>query len=153
MPACVQALAVVHEASGYPANWPGDPAHWLAPSGTLHAWVATGAVPISGHVVLRQPSFRTASPAAAEVSRLFVVPAARRQGIASALLSTTMQWAADNELDLVLEVAHELSAARTLYERAGFALIATKAADWTAPDGHPVLLHQFAWSRPIDSSG
>jgi GNAT superfamily N-acetyltransferase len=150
MPACIASLAVVHEVSGYPTNWPADPARWLTPSGTLHAWVTTGALPISGHVVVRQPSFHIAGSAAAEVSRLYVVPSVRRRGVAFALLSTTMKWAADNELDLGLEVTDGLTAARALYERAGFALIATKPADWTSPDGRPVLLHHYAWTRSID---
>jgi GNAT superfamily N-acetyltransferase len=77
---CVEALRAVHRASGYPANWPADPAQWLRPSHILQAWVATtDDTPIAGHVILRQTP---ATERSAEVSRLFVVPAARRQGVA-----------------------------------------------------------------------
>src|SRR5579875_1359301 len=47
---CVQALAAVHQTSGYPANWPADPAGWLTPGGMAGAWVATTAAePVAGH--------------------------------------------------------------------------------------------------------
>jgi GNAT superfamily N-acetyltransferase len=144
---CVRVLATVHQASGYPTNWPPDPARWLAPSGIARAWVATtNELPIAGHVLVRQIPASAAGDRTAEVSRLFVVPAARRQGIALALLQETIHWAATNELDLVLEVTDHLRAARALYERAGFGVVDTKRADWTTPDGQPVTLHRYAWN-------
>jgi ribosomal protein S18 acetylase RimI-like enzyme len=142
---CVEALRTVYQASGYPTNWPADPARWLRPSRTLRAWVAaTGDTPVAGHVILRQPP---AGERSAEVSRLFAVPAARRQGVASALLETAMRSAAANELDLFLDVTDHLRAARALYQRAGFRLVSTAQADWTTPGGRPVTLHRYAWSR------
>jgi GNAT superfamily N-acetyltransferase len=139
---------MVHPTSGYPTNWPADPARWLTPSGILHARVATtNVLPIAGHVMLRQLPASATGERTAEVGRLFVVPAARRQGIALALLQKTIGWASTNELDLVLEVTDHLRGAQVLYERAGFRRINTKRAAWTAPDGQPVTLHQYAWSR------
>jgi hypothetical protein len=77
---CAEALWSVHQASGYPTNWPTDPARWLQPSRTFRAWVAaTDDVPV-----------------------------------------------------------------------AGFRLVSTTQADWAAPDGHPVTLHRYAWSRHYD---
>ncbi len=91
---CVQALAAGHETGGYPANWPADPARWLTPDGIACAWVATtAAVPVAGHLVLRRPDADLAGGPAAEVSRLFVAPAARRQGVARALLDQAIDWA------------------------------------------------------------
>jgi GNAT superfamily N-acetyltransferase len=149
---CVQALASVHQTSSYPTNWPADPARWLTPPRTLHAWVATtNEMPIAGHVVLRQLLASATGKRTAEVSRLFVIPAAQRQGIALTLLQETIHWAAANQLDLMLEVADHLRAARAVYERAGFRLIDTKRADWTTPDGQPVTLHQYAWSCEIEN--
>jgi ribosomal protein S18 acetylase RimI-like enzyme len=134
---CVAALRTVHQASGYPANWPADPGQWLRPSRTLRAWVAaTDDIPVAGHVILRQPP---AGISSAEVSRLFVVPAARRQGVAAALLETAMGAAAENGLGLFLEVTDHLRAARSLYERAGFRLVSMAPAGWTTPDGRPGL--------------
>jgi ribosomal protein S18 acetylase RimI-like enzyme len=152
---CVEVLAEVHRASGYPVNWPDDPAGWITPAGMTCAWVAsTDAVPVAGHLVLRQVADRPAGQPAAEVSRLFVAPAARRQGVAQALLGQAMQWAAANEQDLVLEVTDHLKAARALYDRAGFRRLGTKLADWTTPGGQPVVLHQYRWSSlPKERSG
>jgi GNAT superfamily N-acetyltransferase len=148
---CVRVLAGVRETSGYPANWPADPARWLTPDGIAGAWVATtAAVPVAGHLVLRQPADGWPGEPAAEVSRLFVAPAARRQGVAQALLATAIGWATPHRLDLVLEVTDELRAARALYERAGFQLTGTTMADWTTPAGQPVTLHRYV--RPYRSS-
>ena len=127
---CVETLRAVYQASGYPTNWPADPARWLRPSRTLQAWVAaTDDMPIAGHVILRQP------------------PAGERS--ASALLEAAMRSAAANDLDLFLDVTDHLRAARALYERAGFRLASTAQADWTTPDGRPVTLHRYAWSRSL----
>jgi ribosomal protein S18 acetylase RimI-like enzyme len=140
---CVEALAVVHRTSGYPANWPADPARWLTPSGIVQAWIATtGELPVAGHLLLRQLPSRVV-----EVSRLYVVPAARRQGAGLALLGKAIEWAVANERDLVLEVTDHLQAARALYEQAGFRLVSTGRADWTTPDGQPVTLHRYVLSR------
>jgi GNAT superfamily N-acetyltransferase len=144
---CVEALGAVHAGSGYPTNWPADPARWLTPSGMLRAWIAaTSELPVAGHVVVRQSPATAAARPAAEISRLFVAPAARRQGMARALLQTAIDWAAANERDLVLEVTDHLRAARALYERTGFHLAGTHRADWTTPDGQPVTLHNYVWS-------
>jgi GNAT superfamily N-acetyltransferase len=135
----------VFETSGYPTNWPNDPAGWLRPPGILRAWVAAAEkIPVAGHVILMQalPGERSA-----EVSRLFVAPAARRQGVASELLETVMRTAAANDLDLFLDVTDQLRDARALYQRVGFHLVSTTEADWTTPDGGPVTLHRYAWSR------
>lgn len=147
---CVQALAAVHRTSGYPTNWPVDPSRWLTPPGTIEAWTAgANEMPIAGHVVLRQLPDHPTGDGAVEVSRLFVNPEARRQGIARALLQKAMNWAAANERDLTLEVTDHLRAAIALYERLGFRLAGTKRADWTTPDGQPVTLHQYIRSREI----
>ena len=142
---CVEALRVVYGTGGYPANWPADPAQWLRPPRILRAWVAaTEDVPVAGHVILMQPLTGERS---AEVSRLFVVPAARRRGVASVLLETVMGAAAANDLDLFLDVTDHLRDARAVYQRVGFRLMSTTEADWTTPDGGPVTLHRYAWKR------
>jgi len=143
--ACVAALRGVYETSGYPTNWPADPPGWLRPTGILRAWVATtGDIPVAGHVILMRP---LAGERSAEVSRLFVVPAARRLGVGSALLEAVMGEADANGLDLFLDVTDHLRDARALYQRVGFRLMSTTVADWTAPDGGPVTLHRYAWRR------
>jgi ribosomal protein S18 acetylase RimI-like enzyme len=145
---CVEILAQVYQTSGYPTNWPADPAGWLTPPGTVAAWVATSDdAPVAGHLILRQLPASPAKQAATEISRLFVAPAARRQGVAQALLDQAMHWATANGQDLVLEVTDNLQAAQKLYEQSGFRHSATKQADWTTPAGHPVTLYKYSWSR------
>ena len=148
--ACVAALRSVYETSGYPTNWPADPPGWLRPTGILRAWVATtGDIPVAGHVILMRPlaGERSAAGGAAEVSRLFVVPAARGHGVGSALLETVMGAATEDDLDLFLDVTDHLRDARALYQRVGFRLMSTTEADWRTPDGGPVTLHRYAWTR------
>lgn len=156
MRGCVDVLARVHADGGYPTNWPADPARWLTPSGLIEAWVAgtggmpvagTGGMPVAGHALVSRVAGRPHRRPAAEFGRLFVDPAARRQGIAQALLRHAKEWAAVRDLDLVLWVTDHLRAARTLYAGAGFTLTRTEVADWTAPDGSPVTVHRYDWSH------
>lgn len=148
MRGCVDVLARVHADGGYPTNWPADPARWLTPSGLIEAWVAgTGEIPVAGHAIISQVIGRAHCPPAAEIGRLFVDPAARRQGIAQALLQHAKEWAAVRDVDLVLWVTDHLTAARTLYEGAGFTLTETAVADWTAPDGSRVTVHRYYWPQ------
>ena len=143
----------VYRTSGYPTNWPADPAGWLTPAGTVGAWVAaSNEVTVAGHLLLRRLPANSAGQAIAEVSRLFVAPSARRQGVAQALLDQAMHWATANSHDLVLEVTDNLGAARALYEQAGFRRSGTQRADWTTPEGQPVILHRYTWNRPTAGS-
>ncbi|WP_406041733.1 GNAT family N-acetyltransferase [Micromonospora sp. NBC_00898] len=150
---CVEALAVVHDVDGYPLNWPVDPHGWLCSPGILQAWIAETASAIVGHVVLQlvAPSITangSPTPPTAEVSRLFVVPAARRQAVASGLLHHAHQWAADHGFGLTLEVTDDQrSAAIALYERNGWRHTHTTKANWTAPDGKPVSLRHYTRSQ------
>jgi ribosomal protein S18 acetylase RimI-like enzyme len=140
---CVRGLAAVFRDGGYPTNWPADPGGWLSPDSIAGAWVAsTEGLPVAGHVLLLRLSGE-----AAEVSRLFVVPAARRRGVAQALLRRAIDWAMAHELDLVLDVTDHSGAAQALYEQAGFYRAETGIAGWTAPDGQPVTLHRYVRSR------
>jgi N-acetylglutamate synthase-like GNAT family acetyltransferase len=100
----------------------------------------------AGHVILR---LAPAADRSAEVSRLFVVPAARRRGVASALLQAAKRAAAENDLELFLDVTDHLRAARALYERAGFRLVSKAQADLTTPAGRLVTLHRYAWSHSL----
>jgi GNAT superfamily N-acetyltransferase len=141
---CVQGLAAVFQDGGYPTNWPADPGGWLSPDGIAGAWVAsTEGLPVAGHVLL----LRLSGEGPAEVSRLFVVPAARRRGVAQALLRRAIDWATAHELDLVLDVTDHSGAAQALYEQAGFHRAGTGIAGWTTPDGRPVTLHRYVRSR------
>jgi GNAT superfamily N-acetyltransferase len=129
LPACVAVLRAVHEADGYPLNWPADPAAWLTPPGTRQAWVAVDARTVAGHAIVT---------ADGELSRLFVSPRRRGEGVARELIARAR---AAHGNPLVLEVAN--AAAAAYYERTGWVLLGIVVADWTAPDGSPVTLRRY----------
>jgi GNAT superfamily N-acetyltransferase len=142
--ACTGLLAEVHGHDRYPLHWPTDPHRWLCPRDLLHAWVAVdeGAA-VVGHVAVR---------GSAEVCRLFVAPAFRRDQVATRLLQEVRSWAADRRTDLMLDVVDtERSGAVALYERTGWQHTHTETANWTDPDGGPVTLHRYTlpgFTRP-----
>jgi GNAT superfamily N-acetyltransferase len=153
---CVSALAEVHRVDGYPLNWPSDPYRWLSPPGVLAAWIAeTADAAVVGHVAVHSvdasPPRQSSAIVAAEISRLFVVSAARRQAVATRLLEQTRQWAARKQYELTLEVVDDQrSAATALYEHTGWRHIDTTTANWTAPDGGSVKLRRYALGPNAD---
>jgi GNAT superfamily N-acetyltransferase len=140
---CVDALRAVHDADAYPLNWPEDPRGWLTPPRLLRAWVAEepdGTV--AGHVAVQ--SLPSASESLAELSRLYVTPAARRRSLAGTLVGHARAWAAERGYDLTLDVTDDhRSAAIAFYEATGWQHSHTTGADWTAPDGKPVRLRHY----------
>lgn len=155
LPRCVAALAEVHATDGYPTCWPADPVAWLTPSDTLNAWTAEAEGEIVGQVVLRAgPTGEIAGALSqtagvppeqlASLSRLFVVPRARRLGVGAALLQRAHEEASTRRLRLTLCVVDdERGAARALYERAGWLHVTSTHADWTTPDGTHPLEHHY----------
>lgn len=94
---CVEVLAEVHTADGYPMHWPADPRTWLAPDNLLGAWVTQQEDTLVGHVALcgaTEDSAASVWSAAsglpeqriAVVARLFVAPGARGHGFGAALV-------------------------------------------------------------------
>ena len=151
MAGCVTLLRAVHEASGYPSRWPDDPARWLTPARLVGAWVAEADGRITGHVALvqgvrAQCLLEVTGRAPDElggISRLFVSPAARRQGAARALLGVATARAAERGLQPVLDVVADGHAAIALYERSGWKLAGTQAATWTNADGVAPLVRYY----------
>ena len=145
-------LRRVHESSGYPTNWPRDPEGWLTPSGLIEAWVAgTEEITVAGHAIVSKvpadPDGTVDGRAAVEFGRLFVDPAARRQGIAQLLIQHAKDWAMERDVDLMLWVTDQLAPAQTLYAGAGFTRTGTEIASWTTPDGGPVTVHRYDWTQ------
>jgi GNAT superfamily N-acetyltransferase len=137
--ACVLALRAVHEADGYPVNWPREPGRWLDPPGVLAAWVFADPE-IAGHVLVTSPG---------EVGRLFVTPSHRGRGIGVRLLTQVRAWASGRGLGLVLEVVDDgRSAAVALYEGTGWTHQGTFRADWTGPGGEPVHVRRYSLPCP-----
>nr|WP_042191202.1 GNAT family N-acetyltransferase [Kibdelosporangium sp. MJ126-NF4]CEL19913.1 hypothetical protein [Kibdelosporangium sp. MJ126-NF4]CTQ97137.1 hypothetical protein [Kibdelosporangium sp. MJ126-NF4] len=152
--ACVAAMAEVHATDQYPTNWPADPGKWLTPEGSLGTWVAESGSAIVGHVALQQGAGAGSVPAVVEaagveperlasVARLLVVPAARRQGVAAALMDAVGEEAARRGLRLALDVVDHAPAAVAFYERTGWRRVASETAPWTRPDGSEFVKHYY----------
>lgn len=132
----MRALEAVHAADGYPTWWPADPAGWLSPAGWTAAWVAELAGTVVGHVsVVRgvndsaMTALTGASPdALSAVSRLFVAPAARGQGLGASLLAASSSYASAQGLQLMLDVVDDARPAVALYQRLGWRLVDRRLA-------------------------
>ncbi|MHC0432636.1 GNAT family N-acetyltransferase [Streptomyces sp. O3] len=152
--ACARALAEVHQADGYPVNWPAHPAAWLNPPSLLAAWAAELDGRVVGHVGLSRADGADAAPAVwgtrhgvgaeatAVVSRLFVAPAARGRGIGALLIQAAVRDARQRALRPVLDVVASDTAAVALYERLGWEPLATVEQRW-GPD-QTVLVRCYA---------
>jgi GNAT superfamily N-acetyltransferase len=156
--ACVAVLRRVHEASGYPSNWPADPGGWITPRDMLAAWVAEHDGRIAGHVTLvrglRLECLLRATGCAPDelggVARLYVDPASRRLGLARALLDAATAAAITRGLLPVLDVVDDSGPAIALYEQAGWQLACTQPATWVDPDGTTPTIRCYL--RPLPPS-
>ncbi len=93
---------------------------------------------VLGFVGLMAPltGFAESGSAPADVTTLAVAPAARRRGIASALLTAAVAEAAARGADgVVLEVAETNAAAIALYARHGFTALGRRRGYYAGPDG------------------
>lgn len=109
----------------------------LMTDGSYKGWLAeasTGAV-IGGAGVHIKPQLprmagnKVASDAVPLVVNVYVEPAWRRRGIASALMRKLMQWAVEKGVDRVL--LHASAEGRPLYDLLGFTQ--TNEMRWTPP--------------------
>lgn len=148
-------LRRVHDRSGYPARWPADPVRWLSPAGQIAAWVAEHDGAIVGQIGLAEgdPDLVRAAGQPpgelAEITRLFVDPAARSAGLGRELLVAASAGAVARGRRPVLEVVDDAGPAIALYERSGWQKIGTATAAWTTPDGtHPGLIYYLSPLMP-----
>ncbi len=130
--ACVGLLRIVHVTDGYPLAWPSDPERWIAPRRERCAWIARnddGSV--LGHVALHFVEGHSACQLWCDgsglppdclvaVSRLLVLPSARRRGLGSALVTEATAHAHALGLRPVLDVAQDNYPAVRLYEQSGW---------------------------------
>jgi ribosomal protein S18 acetylase RimI-like enzyme len=154
LPACIDALAIVHASDGYPVNWPDDPGRWLTPSNLVKAWVAVEGSGVVGQVGLSQLDAAKLEPPLARaigtpagpvgsITRLFVTPQGRGRGHATHLLEVARKEADNLGIPLVLDVSDDDHAAIALYERAGWQRAASARADWLNAAGEHALLHYY----------
>jgi GNAT superfamily N-acetyltransferase len=122
---------LVRELDGYPPRGPIDVASFLAPPEQLSAWVAEDRGVVVGHVALHATGAPVTMDLASRhanaephelvlVARVLVGPAARRTGMAHALLEAAVTDAHRWGRRPILEVATELQAAVSLYEACGW---------------------------------
>jgi GNAT superfamily N-acetyltransferase len=144
---CAEALRTVHDADRYPLNWPAGPRAWLAPAIQVRAWVAEDPDgTITGHVAIhREPG------ELAELSRLFVVPAARRRRLAGELVRTALHWAV-GPVTLNVPEDGRRTGAVAFYEATGWRFTHTATADWTS-EGRPVRLRHHRSGEWNDGTG
>ncbi len=155
--AVVDVLRAVHRHDAYPSAWPPDPAAWVDPPGTAAAWVGVDGGRVAAHacafVGAGEPSVTalTGVPRArlATVKRLFVDPAARRRGLASALLREVRAWAAGAGLAVVLDVVDDDGPAVRAYERLGWQLVERRPADWVTAAGERLPVRVYLAPDPL----
>jgi len=149
-------LEAVQRADGYPGRWPEDPATFLRPSGLLAAWVAVADDAVVGHVALRDhipghglPYWTDATGLAQDelacVSRLFVRPDRRGDGLGGALLDAARARAERADLRSVLDVVDTGGEAIALYERRGWRRVGS--VPWDAW-GEKTTLHYYVSPEP-----
>ncbi|MDV6275917.1 GNAT family N-acetyltransferase [Rhodococcus erythropolis] len=134
--ACVDVLARVHECDGYPNTWPQNPRRWLSSPTVVKAWVGESDGCVVGHVAVdSEVGGAPATAGSTAVSRLFVHPRVRGNGLSGALLDAVTDFAAESQLALVLDVVDDALPAIALYERRGWVYVDERLADWTRADG------------------
>ncbi len=129
-------MHVVFYADGYPEQWPDAPRQWLADDTVIDAWVAEELGEILGHVAIsRVPAgsgdamrwHEVTGHGADElacVSRFFVRPRVRGEGIGTALLDVASAAITGHGLMPVLDaVAREPDRFRVLEDR-GWKMVA-----------------------------
>lgn len=126
--ACVQGIHVRHHPAGFRSPEPADVADWfrarLAEPG-IHAWLVLDAgEPVAYALVIpreRPPTPFTAAERYFEIDQLAVVPAARRRGIARALVTRIRtETERSGESALRLQTWMFNADARAAFERLGF---------------------------------
>jgi GNAT superfamily N-acetyltransferase len=146
----VALLGAVYTSDGYPANWPNDPARWLALGRAIAAWVWEEGGELGGHIALTRPDPDRAWPqwqealqvppeGLAVMRRLFVAPDRRRRGIASDLLNAAKKEAADGGLHPVLDVSDDNRGAIAFWKAHGWQQVG-EALLPPGDEGHPLRL-------------
>ena len=150
--ACKRLAGAVHERDGYPPRYADDLAALFTAVPAIAAWVAVDGDELVGHVALNERTTSVAMqlvveatgiPAAGLVvlARLLVSPAARRRGIAGALVGVALADARRRGRRAILDVATPLEPAVELYEALGWVRLGTVTATFT--DAEPLDEHVY----------
>ncbi|WP_148572498.1 GNAT family N-acetyltransferase [Nocardioides caldifontis] len=136
--ACARLLGLVQAEGGYPLPRPESLRGWLTDAGLEGAWIAERQGEVLGHVAVGRVGhdavsrmrWREAGRPVEQlmgVSRLFVRPRAREQGIGAALLTTAVADVRARGLTPVAELVSPGREGVRLYEKHGWRLVARHA--------------------------
>lgn len=149
---CASLLRLLYLAEHYPVHWPDAPRAWLGDDALLDAWVCERAGEMLGHVAISPAGrdevsrFRWRETTGREpselgcVTRFFVRPGARGQGIGTALLDVALHGCRSRGLLPVLELLEPSDDAVALVEAQGWRLLAVDAAH----DDPTLKVHSYA---------
>ena len=144
VPDDLAALAQLHAACFPAASWsPQALALLLAQPGTI-GLLADGGGQLLGFLLLRRAADE------AEVLSIGVAAAARRQGLAAALVSAGIAWLGPATSRLFLEVAADNAAAVALYRSLGFQAVGRREKYYA--DGSDALVLRRDLSNSADQS-
>jgi GNAT superfamily N-acetyltransferase len=148
--ACARLLHVVFYQDHYPAAWPDAPRAWLDDASVMAAWVAEELGEILGHVAISRvendprSAIRWQEVTGHEVvelacvSRFYVRPRVRREGIGTALLDVAAGEAAARGLMPVLDAPSPDPRRFGLLESRGWRRVDEQPLDGPSVDGRPV---------------
>lgn len=134
--ACARLLRVVFSEKQYPVRWPDAPRAWLSDEDVIDAWIVERQREILGHIAISKVGLDAVSALRwrevtghatsdlAGVSRFFVRPRVRGQGIGAALLDVAVAEIRARGLTPVLDVVSASKDAIRLYEERGWRLLA-----------------------------
>lgn len=151
--ACERLVQATHLHDRYPAYLGDSARSFLCHPGALSAWVAELGNTIAGHIALHPATSKTVMKLTCDrlhvtadqigvVARLLVSPQQRGQGAGRRLLTAAATQAQALRLCPVLDVDVNLTAAITLYERAGWQRIGETRIN--LPDG--TSLHEAVYA-------
>lgn len=132
VPACASLLGMVFTEGQYPVHWPEAPRAWLAADEVVDAWVFERDGEIHGHIAISKVGLDTRSALRwrevtghepselAGITRFFVRPRLRGQGVGTALLDVAVAEIRARGLVPVLDVVSRSRDAIQLYDDLGW---------------------------------
>jgi GNAT superfamily N-acetyltransferase len=159
IPACASLLGVVFTEGQYPVRWPDAPRAWLNDEEVVDAWVFERGGEVHGHIAVTKVGLDTRSALRwreltgrepselAGITRFFVRPRLRGQGIGRALLDEAVADIRVRGLTPVADVVSRSADAIRLYEDLGWRRRA--GYPWGEQDEH---LEVYFYEAPAETA-